>query len=272
MLLLPAIASAQTNTDCGTERWSVKTLTDPDTSSISWTASTSSVREQVTLSKVTPHQDDPRLPSERILYEITGLVTKYKLEDDGDIHIVLKDNETDSTIVIEMPNPDCPSLQGTSFVTKYRDERDWFVTHIGNPTSSFKTLPTPKQVTITGVGFYDFLHGQTGMAKNGREIHPVLSITDAASFVAPASDLHFNVSIAAIHTPHGLHLRVRITGGDTIEQIRISRIDGRLEHTIDGFGKDQYDGVLPISTLAAGVHILQVNTSSSSITQKLVVK
>jgi hypothetical protein len=27
---------------------------------------------------------------------------------------------------------------------------------------------------ITGVAFYDFLHGQTGVAPNGIELHPVL--------------------------------------------------------------------------------------------------
>jgi hypothetical protein len=32
-------------------------------------------------------------------------------------------------------------------------------------------------VTITGVGFWDILHGQTGVAPNGIELHPVLSFT-----------------------------------------------------------------------------------------------
>ena len=29
---------------------------------------------------------------------------------------------------------------------------------------------------MTGVGFYDFFHGQTGVAKNCIELHPVLAI------------------------------------------------------------------------------------------------
>jgi hypothetical protein len=32
-------------------------------------------------------------------------------------------------------------------------------------------------VQITGVGFFDFIHGQTGVAPNGIELHPVLSIS-----------------------------------------------------------------------------------------------
>ena len=31
-------------------------------------------------------------------------------------------------------------------------------------------------VTVTGVGFFDFLHGQTGVAPNGIELHAVLDI------------------------------------------------------------------------------------------------
>jgi hypothetical protein len=30
---------------------------------------------------------------------------------------------------------------------------------------------------VTGVAFFDFLHGQTGVAPNGIELHPVLSVT-----------------------------------------------------------------------------------------------
>lgn len=29
----------------------------------------------------------------------------------------------------------------------------------------------------SGVGFFDFLHGQTGVAPNGIELHPVLAFT-----------------------------------------------------------------------------------------------
>ena len=32
------------------------------------------------------------------------------------------------------------------------------------------------KVKLTGVGFFDFIHGQKGIAANGREIHPVLSM------------------------------------------------------------------------------------------------
>jgi len=31
-------------------------------------------------------------------------------------------------------------------------------------------------VTVVGVGFFDILHGQTGVAPNAIELHPVLQI------------------------------------------------------------------------------------------------
>jgi Putative Ig domain len=42
------------------------------------------------------------------------------------------------------------------------------------PTGSFQTVNVP--VTVAGVGFFDFLHGQTGVAPNGIELHAVLDI------------------------------------------------------------------------------------------------
>jgi hypothetical protein len=41
--------------------------------------------------------------------------------------------------------------------------------------SAFTTLHG--NVTINGVGFWDIIHGQTGVAPNGIELHPVLSFT-----------------------------------------------------------------------------------------------
>lgn len=32
-------------------------------------------------------------------------------------------------------------------------------------------------VHITGIGLFDFIHGQTGVAPDGVELHPVLSIS-----------------------------------------------------------------------------------------------
>ena len=41
-------------------------------------------------------------------------------------------------------------------------------------TNVFQTANVPVQVT--GVGFFDILHGQTGVAPNGIELHSVLDV------------------------------------------------------------------------------------------------
>src|SRR6059036_1361944 len=40
-------------------------------------------------------------------------------------------------------------------------------------------------LTVTGVGFFDFLHGQTGVAPNGIELHPVLGFALVSGGPAP---------------------------------------------------------------------------------------
>ena len=45
---------------------------------------------------------------------------------------------------------------------------------------------SPVTIIVTGVGFFDFLHGQTGAAPNGIELHPVLKI-ELESGSAPPS-------------------------------------------------------------------------------------
>lgn len=34
-----------------------------------------------------------------------------------------------------------------------------------------------RRLRVTGVGFYDKIHGQSGVARNGIELHPVLALT-----------------------------------------------------------------------------------------------
>jgi cellulase/cellobiase CelA1 len=41
---------------------------------------------------------------------------------------------------------------------------------------NFKSKLLPIKIKINGIFFFDFKHGQTGVAKNGGELHPVLHI------------------------------------------------------------------------------------------------
>ncbi len=98
---------------------------------------------------------------------------EYKEENDRDFHVVIEDPDTEETMVVEIVDPDCPDIEYTSRYEIFQQVREWFIKNF-HPTKYFKK--TRKLVKLTGVGFFDFLHGQRGMAPNGREIHPVLSI------------------------------------------------------------------------------------------------
>ena len=164
---------------CGKERWHVKTLSDKDTVKIDFkNRIKTTINTQAKLPKPAKiPKNMPRQNTEFNVYTIDCYIIEYKRETDKDIHIVLRDLKSNATMVAEIPSPECPEVQRTSRYKKFADLYTWFTVNIGKPTSSFKTLPKPVKVRITGVGFYDFIHGQRGMAPNGREIHPVLSIS-----------------------------------------------------------------------------------------------
>ncbi|HEY5125315.1 MAG TPA: hypothetical protein VIK14_16410 [Ignavibacteria bacterium] len=133
----------------------------------------STVSEQCSLSRPSKVKNMPRMESETTVYEIEAYVIEYKKEDDRDFHVVIEDPETEETMVVEIVDPNCPNIDNTSRYETFTKVREWFTTNF-HPTKSFKS--TKKKVKLTGVGFFDYLHGQRGMAPNGREIHPVLSM------------------------------------------------------------------------------------------------
>jgi hypothetical protein len=118
-------------------------------------------------------QDASRLPNsaEMQVWRITATLTGYKQEADSDYHLILVDSQG-HTMIAEIPLPACvgsgsPFLPG---ITKARAEFDKKFTADGSFT------PASVQVTVTGVGLFDTIHGQTGVAPNGIELHPVLDI------------------------------------------------------------------------------------------------
>jgi len=98
-------------------------------------------------------------------------MTLYKLESDVDYHIVVQD-ENGNTMVTEIPCPCCVAAV-SPFASAIANARQQFDAHL-TATTFFQSVSIPVQ--ITGVGFFDFIHGQTGVAPNGIELHPILDI------------------------------------------------------------------------------------------------
>ncbi len=167
-------ANARSGTgSCGVERWSVKTGTDADAGKITLAPATqTTVAELDALPAPGNLPDDSRIqPTETTVFQLSARLTKYKLEADSDYHLVLDDG-SGHTMIAEIPDPSCVG-SGSPLATGIETARDQFDARF-DPTDRFQDANVP--VTITGVGFFDFQHGQTGVAPNGIELHSVLDV------------------------------------------------------------------------------------------------
>jgi hypothetical protein len=158
---------------CGVERWSVKTGTDADVTVVNTSVATNTTianMRALTAPGTLPANNRVQ-PTETTVFVINATLTQYKLETDSDYHVVIQD-ASGNTMITEIPSPSCVGA-GSPFATAISSARSKFDAQL-HPTSSFQTANIPVQ--IKGVGFFDFLHGQTGVAPNGIELHPVLDI------------------------------------------------------------------------------------------------
>jgi len=198
MLFLAGTAAAQ---NCGgKERWGPKDGTDPQAPNIDLT----NITPEAVTDLVAIHQ--PHLPSDNTtrivpdethVYRVQARLVKWKHESDNDYHLVLTDdtlNYTDESahppvpptghsFIGEVPDPSCFSGSDGSFgsqtpfadgITSSRqtiDQRFPNADQTGNWNDG-----ADAQVEITGIGFFDRPHNQTGRAPNNIEIHPILSI------------------------------------------------------------------------------------------------
>jgi hypothetical protein len=134
--------------------------------------------------------DNRIAPTEETTFRLTAQVEQMKLEDDHDIHLVIADlSSASDTMIVEFPDSNCDGAAQSSHNAEMAAARQQFISLFGQPSASHFTTISGT-VVITGVGFFDFLHGQTGVAPNGIELHPVLSIALAASLTpTPAPTL-----------------------------------------------------------------------------------
>jgi hypothetical protein len=156
---------------CGVERWAVKTGMDPDAAKVDQAKVLSSTVGALSALPAPSRPTGRVAPTETSIFSVEATLTKIKMEsDDSDYHLVLDDGQG-RTMIAEIPSTDCI---GTSpFKSAIGEVRAEVFTRF-HPGPSFKAVGS--RVTVTGVGFFDRIHGQTGVAANGIELHPVLRI------------------------------------------------------------------------------------------------
>lgn len=159
---------------CGVERWGVKTGTDSDANLVNLLLQTpTTISEMRSWARPASLPENSRIaPYETTVWVVAGILTQYKLEDDSDYHLILRD-ESGDTIITEIPCPCCVGT-GSPFASMIANARMQFDSRL-RATESFQTANIPVQ--IMGVGFFDFPHNQIGAAPNQIELHPVLSIS-----------------------------------------------------------------------------------------------
>jgi hypothetical protein len=183
----------------GVERWAVKMAADPN-SQINRQPISISIHDLAEIQKGAPipKDDSVRLPSERNVYVVDGFLVTFKHEagkkGDSDYHLVVTDQTfkyargpknpgSKNSVIAEIVDPDCvmgrdntvstPTIFANEMAAaKAALEAQFPDRETGTGWNDAEKIP----VRVTGVGFFDRPHGQTGRASNGIELHPVLSI------------------------------------------------------------------------------------------------
>ena len=146
----------------------MKTLADPDATRIDFLNVTPTTIAD--LNALTAHcsglPDARTFVEEFRLYEVTGVIVVARDEADHDVHLALADpSDPSQTIVVEVVDPTCATTSP-------------YVTTLSNARMQYKRLGVQpgQRVTVRGVGFFDFAHGQTGRSQSCVELHPVLDV------------------------------------------------------------------------------------------------
>ena len=165
---------------CGKERWAVKTLADSAAAKVTFTAG--KTKSVVAMSRLKPPahvraSTKRTRTTERSVYRVTALLLEMRREDDSDIHLVIAD-PSGGTMIAEFPVGSCAAGADPKIKRKMSRARAALAKACdGLPGSRPVTLAGT--ATFTGVGFFDPIHGQSGVALNGIELHPVLTFKSA---------------------------------------------------------------------------------------------
>ncbi|HXT63145.1 MAG TPA: hypothetical protein VN696_08925 [Pyrinomonadaceae bacterium] len=169
---------------CGVERWAVKTGTDADAGLVNLNStSATTIANLTSLARPSSLPDNGRIaPTERTVWVINATLREYVRAYDSDYHMVLTDN-AGRTMIAEIPAPNCVGASSP------------FAAGIASARAQFEAVFTPQTylqsanipVQITGVGFFDYLEGQQGVAPNAIELHPIIDIQFGPFFMLTAA-------------------------------------------------------------------------------------
>lgn len=166
---------------CGVERHDVKDLTDGFVPGAPQDSSVTALRAI----PVPANADAGRTPPEQTVYRVQAIAAAFKIEADSDVHLAIADpTDANATMIAEFPAASC--LAQSSDAPALEAARSDLISALGDPpTAGYQNLNPAPCVTLTGVVFFDRIHGQRGVAPNGIELHPIVSFQAGCGTPAP---------------------------------------------------------------------------------------
>jgi hypothetical protein len=183
------------------QRWAVKTGADAGAANlVTQVPVAGTIAGLIALAVPAVLPQDARSPgAEETVWELTATLTGYKHESDGDYHLVIADGQG-NTMIAEIPDP-AALAPGSFFAQQITAARQAFDNQFGRQLAAARQsaaapqfaaaamapalITASESVIVQGLGFFDFAHGQDGVAPNAIELHPVISIEFHPPATAP---------------------------------------------------------------------------------------
>jgi hypothetical protein len=164
-------APAQKPDACGSQLRDLKTLSDPGRTLVFVRPRSTTIAAINRRPMPSPTPGVRTRGFERHVWSVAAQITQYRLEPDGAIHLILFDAR--AYMIAEMPSPLCLPSTARNRQTLL-DVRKMFESRCGVATPTWRNLGAV--VSISGVGLWDYPHGQRGHARNYAELSPVTGI------------------------------------------------------------------------------------------------
>lgn len=165
---------------CGSERWRIKTASDPEARTMNWTPQPATIADLVELPAPRWLEDD-RADAEKRVYSVEAILIGWKSETgqhgDQDFHLVLADPEDPGrTMIAEVPSGECVGACSSLQAQQFARVREMLESRLSSPEAHFRRFHPAWLVRVDGAGFFDIFHGQIGVAANCIELHPVVRV------------------------------------------------------------------------------------------------
>ncbi len=238
----------------GVERWGQKVLVDTATNSINWTPDTISVSKFDSLITYPPNSNAPRTaPIEFRTFAIHCRVVAKRDETDSDYHLQMYDGVLNG--IAEIPDPSCAGAATSAWVNNFIEARNFADKYMGVGTNYSVSIG---RVIITGVAFVDPPHGQTGVAQNNLELHPVTNLvfenpSDGVKELYNTLDVSMGPNPFSVSTEFQLNSKLHNLNNVTLTLFDMLGQE-LVTHNIPVIGNSQIDYILEKNDLKPGIY------------------